>query len=74
LLNWSDNAALQVGAGMDLWFGSRDGKQRLRKLTAEADADRAAAQTGYQPLLSRLLKRLRRSLFGHHDQGGNGDE
>jgi hypothetical protein len=57
----------------DLWFGGRDGKQRLRKLTADADADRAAAQTGYQPLLSRLLKRLRRSLFGHRRDVGSGN-
>lgn len=47
----------------DLWFGGeRDGKQRVKKLTAEADADRVAAQIGHRPLLSRFVKRLRRLL------------
>src|SRR5262249_9277021 len=35
------------------WFDNSDVQYRFNRLAAEADADRAASQTGYQPLLSR---------------------
>src|SRR5690242_13581425 len=73
LLNWSDSASRRWGAAMsDLWLGGgdRDGKERVRKLTAEADADRVAAQIGYQPLPSRFLRRLRRFCSAIARRGG----
>jgi len=56
------------------WFDGVGPRERIKKLTTEANADRAAAQTGYEPVLSRLLKRLRRLLSGDHPKPGTGSE
>lgn len=42
------------------------GKQKLRKLTVQADADRAAREAGYKSTFRRLLDRLR----SHREEPG----
>ena len=65
-----------LGGGMSAggWFDGVGPRERVKKLTAEANADRAAAQSGYEPVLSRFVKRLRRLLAGDRPGGGNGSE
>jgi hypothetical protein len=62
---------MSIGGPSEIHYGR--GEDRLRQLTAEADADRVVAQTGYQPLLSRLANRVRRLLFGHREKRRYGD-